>query len=573
MLQGTPGRRVSEFYDHHPISEAGVLAALARRGRGLPEGPTVDDLFEFDQDHYGGLAAVDALASRAGVGAQSRVLDVCAGLGGPARFLSRRRGSKVVALELHAGRALGATRLNRLVGETRVAVVRGDATRLPFGFGAFDVCLSQEALLHIADKPAVLRECHRVLAPGGRLATSTLEALEEVLDPFFDFLTAALSDDRRRIDPYGRRRRVAGCLRPDHAAPVVHLQVRVHAPGRKAVLPGDPDLHGAARVQQIARGEDAVGDLPRSRDRVEVDRRGEQRGRQVRGEQRRHRAAHAHDRADQGERLGTHDLAGTDPEVSRAVEGVEEIRAERHGTREIERPGHRVALAQVIDQHALDRDFLEREVAELHAHTVLERRRQVEADGALADRRGDRAALESVAAVRRAGDLQGTQGKHALLRLGTGRVRLRHRWLRHLYVARNLRRRDRTAQRERAGDGPGDRGRRARGRGDESTDVLALESHAAADRRLGDRPGTVERDDAVGELDREVAGDHLERSLEVELHALAGEGQVEVLDPVGRPGAFLAASDVRHGSLLDVDLGRDRRDRPSCAGAARLSWT
>ena len=107
MLQGTPGRRVSEFYDHHPISEAGVLAALARRGRGLPEGPTVDDLFEFDQDHYGGLAAVDALASRAGVGAQSRVLDVCAGLGGPARFLSRRRGSKVVALELHAGRALG----------------------------------------------------------------------------------------------------------------------------------------------------------------------------------------------------------------------------------------------------------------------------------------------------------------------------------------------------------------------------------------------------------------------------------------------------------------------------------
>lgn len=170
MLQGTPGRCVSQFYDHHPISEAGVLAALARRGRGLPEGLTVDDLFEFDQDHYGGLAAVDALARRAGVGAQSRVLDVCAGLGGPARFLSTRRGSKVVALELHAGRALGATRLNRLVRETRVAVVRGDATRLPFGFGAFDVCLSQEALLHIADKPAVLRECHRVLAPGGRLA-------------------------------------------------------------------------------------------------------------------------------------------------------------------------------------------------------------------------------------------------------------------------------------------------------------------------------------------------------------------------------------------------------------------
>lgn len=170
MLQGTPGRRVSEFYDHHPISEAGVLAALARRDRGNGEVLTVEDLFEFDQDHYGGLAAVDALARRAGVGASSRVLDVCAGLGGPARFLARRRGSKVVALELHAGRALGAIRLNKLVRETGVTVVRGDATGLPFGSGAFDACLSQEALLHIADKPAVLRECHRVLAPGGRLA-------------------------------------------------------------------------------------------------------------------------------------------------------------------------------------------------------------------------------------------------------------------------------------------------------------------------------------------------------------------------------------------------------------------
>src|SRR6266480_5862570 len=110
--------RVNDFYDHHPISEAQVLAALARRRGGDLSRLTPDELFEFDQDHYGGLAAVDALARRAGVGAQSRVLDVCAGLGGPARFLSRRRGSKVVALELHAGRALGATRLNRLVRET-----------------------------------------------------------------------------------------------------------------------------------------------------------------------------------------------------------------------------------------------------------------------------------------------------------------------------------------------------------------------------------------------------------------------------------------------------------------------
>ena len=168
MLQGTPGR-VSDYYDHHPINEARVLQALSRPGLGRP---TADDLFEFDQDHYGGLAAVDALARRAGIAATSRVLDVCAGLGGPARFVAGRRGARVLALELHSGRAAGAARLNRLVGARSVTVVRGDATALPFARGAFDACLSQEALLHISDKATVLDECHRVLAPGGRIAFS-----------------------------------------------------------------------------------------------------------------------------------------------------------------------------------------------------------------------------------------------------------------------------------------------------------------------------------------------------------------------------------------------------------------
>lgn len=163
---------VSDFYDRHPISEAQVLAALRRR-RGVLAAPplTADDLFDFDQDHYGGLAAVDALARLAGVGGHTRVLDLCAGLGGPARFLAARRGCQVVALELNAGRAAGAARLTALVRlERRVRVVRGDAAALPFAPARFEACLSQEALLHVADKAAVLREAHRVLAPGGRLA-------------------------------------------------------------------------------------------------------------------------------------------------------------------------------------------------------------------------------------------------------------------------------------------------------------------------------------------------------------------------------------------------------------------
>lgn len=135
---------------------------------------------------------MDTLARRAGIGPTSRVLDVCAGLAGPARFLASRRGCRVVGIEMNAGRALGARRLTARVGlAALVQVVRGDATGLPFRAAAFDACVSQEALLHIADKAAVLRECRRVLAPAGRIA-------------FSDWIThPGLSDgERRRLEEW-----------------------------------------------------------------------------------------------------------------------------------------------------------------------------------------------------------------------------------------------------------------------------------------------------------------------------------------------------------------------------------
>ncbi len=164
---------VIDFYDRHPINEAQVLAAVARRRGPGTRSLKPSDLFDFDQDHYGGLPAVETLARRAGIASTARVLDVCAGLGGPARFLASRFGCRVAAVELNAGRAAGAARLTRLVGlGHRVVVARGDATALPFADARFDACLSQEAFLHIADKATVLGECRRVLRPGGRLAFS-----------------------------------------------------------------------------------------------------------------------------------------------------------------------------------------------------------------------------------------------------------------------------------------------------------------------------------------------------------------------------------------------------------------
>ncbi len=167
-----PVPSVVDFYSRHPISEGQVVDALRRQGKDL-ERLQPEDLYDLDQDHYGGLEAVEVLARRARIDAASRVLDVCAGLCGPARFIARRWGARVTGLDLNPERAAGARRLTARVGLARlVRMVRGDAQSLPFGAQAFTAVVSQEGLLHVPDKGRVLAECRRVLLSGGRIAFS-----------------------------------------------------------------------------------------------------------------------------------------------------------------------------------------------------------------------------------------------------------------------------------------------------------------------------------------------------------------------------------------------------------------
>ncbi len=146
-----------------------------------------EDLSDWDQDHYGGLEAVETLARRAGIGPNSRVLDVCAGLAGPARFLADRYRAHVTGLDLTHSRCAAGRRLTALVGlGGRVRLVNGDAQAMPFASRSFTAVISQEGMLHVPDKPAALGECARVLVPGGRLA-------------FTDWVaTPALGDGERR---------------------------------------------------------------------------------------------------------------------------------------------------------------------------------------------------------------------------------------------------------------------------------------------------------------------------------------------------------------------------------------
>ena len=161
---------VVAFYDAHPINEEQILRALQARGIS-PAGLSEEILKDHDQDHFGGTEANDVLFARAGIRREHAVLDVCSGLGGPARYLAHRLGCRVTGLDFTESRHRGAQRLTELVGLDHLVDFRlGNALDMPFADASFDIVIGQEAWCHVPDKPRLIAECARVVKPGGVIA-------------------------------------------------------------------------------------------------------------------------------------------------------------------------------------------------------------------------------------------------------------------------------------------------------------------------------------------------------------------------------------------------------------------
>ena len=170
-MRRSPGiDSVVHFYETHPINEQQILHDLARDGVAL-DGLTEAVLQDYDQDHFGGLAAVDVLAEKAGIGPDRHVLDVCSGMGGPARYLAYHHDCRVTGLDITASRHEGAIRLTGMVKLEHLVDFRlGNTLDMPFADATFDVVIGQEAFAHVPDKPRLIAECSRVVKPGGVIA-------------------------------------------------------------------------------------------------------------------------------------------------------------------------------------------------------------------------------------------------------------------------------------------------------------------------------------------------------------------------------------------------------------------
>lgn len=179
---------VEHFYDFHPISAQQIFEAVAERGIAKEE-ITEEVLQLHDQDHYGGTQAVDRLMTQASLISSDHLLDVCSGVGGPARYLSWKSGCRVTGLDLTASRVAGAIALTKAASMSeRVDFVQGNALEMPFDDHSFTCVIGQEAFAHIPNKKQLISECARVLKPGGRMIFSDIMSHQKLSQDNADLL-------------------------------------------------------------------------------------------------------------------------------------------------------------------------------------------------------------------------------------------------------------------------------------------------------------------------------------------------------------------------------------------------
>lgn len=166
MEQTTAAMKSMKLYDrvervYNELRDLGVAEGAPLR---------VEQLVAFDQFHYHGTAALDVAIERLAIGPESRLLEVGAGIGGPARYLAERTACRVTALELQpdldavardlTARCGLAGRVEHLCGNVMDGVTAG---------GGFDALVSLLVFLHIPARADLLAICRDSLRPGGRL--------------------------------------------------------------------------------------------------------------------------------------------------------------------------------------------------------------------------------------------------------------------------------------------------------------------------------------------------------------------------------------------------------------------
>ena len=152
--------------------ERAPFVAALQRAR---ESAYVDGEF-VGQESFMRASEIRSLAVRAGIAPGVSVLDLCCGIAGPGRFITRELGCSYLGLDYSVS-AIAIAR--ELTGDLDC---RFEVSQIPpIPVGPFDVVLLLETMLAFADKEPLLREVSGALRTGGRFAF-TLEEGQPLTD-------------------------------------------------------------------------------------------------------------------------------------------------------------------------------------------------------------------------------------------------------------------------------------------------------------------------------------------------------------------------------------------------------
>lgn len=144
----------------------------------------------------------DDLVGRVSPQPGERVLDVACGTGVVARTAAPlvSESGTVVGLDVNADMLAVAQQVTTVSGPP-ITWVRGSAAETGLPDCAFDVVLCQQGLQFFPDRLAALRELHRVLAPGGRIAVSVwCDSTAPGYPPFIPAFERHLTDPSAAVE-------------------------------------------------------------------------------------------------------------------------------------------------------------------------------------------------------------------------------------------------------------------------------------------------------------------------------------------------------------------------------------
>lgn len=158
--------KVADHYTHCALERV-ILDALRTAGKDI-ETITPSDLSGADEFHLGWRAATVDLANDLGLSADTKLLDIGCGLGGPARYFAQTFNCRVTGIDLTEEFVDVANALAGRFGLSELASFQqASALTMPFADKSFDRATLIHVGMNLENKAAVFAQTRRVLAQGG----------------------------------------------------------------------------------------------------------------------------------------------------------------------------------------------------------------------------------------------------------------------------------------------------------------------------------------------------------------------------------------------------------------------